>query len=83
MNVHQHAFMTVHGRALLVSRIRWRVKDAAEAAGVSERSAYKWLARHGRAASGCFMTGVRRPPDAAIACRPGASPRSSGCGASG
>jgi transposase InsO family protein len=49
MNVHQHARMTVHGRALLVSRIRregWRVKDAAEAAGVSERSAYKWLARH-------------------------------------
>jgi transposase InsO family protein len=49
MNVHQHARMTVHGRALLVSRIRregWRVRDAAEAAGVSERSAYKWLARH-------------------------------------
>ena len=48
MNVHQHARMTVHGRALLVSRIRqegWRVRDAAGAAGVSERTAYKWLAR--------------------------------------
>ena len=48
MNVHQHARMTVHGRALLVSRIRqegWRVMDAARAAGVSERTAYKWLAR--------------------------------------
>lgn len=48
MNVHQHARMTVHGRVLLVSRIRqagWRVSDAATAAGVSERTAYKWLAR--------------------------------------
>jgi len=49
MNVHQHARMTVHGRALLVSRVRqegWRVVDAAKAAGVSERTAYKWLARY-------------------------------------
>jgi transposase InsO family protein len=49
MNVHKHARMTVHGRALLVSRIldeRWRVADAAEAAGVSVRTAYKWLARY-------------------------------------
>jgi transposase InsO family protein len=49
MNVHQHARMTVHGRALLVSRVRqegWRVVDAAQAAGVSERTAYKWLARY-------------------------------------
>jgi len=49
MNVHQHARMTVHGRALLVSRVRqdgWRVVDAAVAAGVSERTAYKWLARY-------------------------------------
>jgi transposase InsO family protein len=49
MNVHQHARMTVHGRALLVSRVcqeGWRVVDAARAAGVSERTAYKWLARY-------------------------------------
>jgi len=48
MNVHQHARMTVHGRALLVGRVRderWRVRDAAQAAGVSGRTAYKWLAR--------------------------------------
>jgi transposase InsO family protein len=48
MNVHKHARMTVHGRALLMSRVldeRWRVADAARAAGVSERVAYKWLAR--------------------------------------
>jgi transposase InsO family protein len=49
MNVHQHARMTVHGRVLLVNRIiveRWRVADAAGAAGVSARTAYKWLARY-------------------------------------
>ena len=48
MNTHQHARMTVHGRALLVNRIiaeHWRVGAAAAAAGISERTAYKWLAR--------------------------------------
>ena len=41
--------MTFHGRALLVRRVReerWRVSVAAEAAGISLRTAYKWLARH-------------------------------------
>jgi transposase InsO family protein len=41
--------MTVHGRLLLVRRVResgWRVADAAAAAGVSERAAYTWLARY-------------------------------------
>ena len=54
MNVHQHACMTVHGRLLLVARVReqgWRVEAAALAAGVSVRTAYKWLARH-RAGAG-------------------------------
>jgi transposase InsO family protein len=48
MNIHKNARMTVHGRALLVSRVceaGWQVADAAEAAGVSERTAYIWLAR--------------------------------------
>ena len=48
MNVHKNARMTVHGRLLLVERVReagWRVADAAAAAGVSERTAYTWLAR--------------------------------------
>ncbi len=47
MNVHQNARMTVHGRLLLVQRVRevgWCVVDAAAAAGVSERTAYTWLA---------------------------------------
>jgi transposase InsO family protein len=49
MNVHKNARMTVHGRLLLVARVRahrWRVEDAARAAGISLRTAYKWLARH-------------------------------------
>ena len=49
MNVHKNARMTVHGQLLLVARVRedgWRVEAAALAAGISVRSAYKWLARH-------------------------------------
>jgi transposase InsO family protein len=49
MNIHKHARMTVHGRALLVRRIEeegWRVADAAKAGGISARTAYKWLARY-------------------------------------
>ena len=49
MNVHKNARMTVHGRALLVDRIvghGWPMAQAASAAGVSERTAYKWLARY-------------------------------------
>ena len=49
MNVHQNARMTFHGRLLLVQRVReagWRVVDAAVAGGVSERTAYTWLARY-------------------------------------
>jgi transposase InsO family protein len=48
MNTHKNARMTPFGRALLVHRVRaegWRVADAAQAAGVSERTAYKWLGR--------------------------------------
>jgi transposase InsO family protein len=49
MNIHKNARMTVHGRALLIARIEvegWRVAKAAEAAGVSQRTAYKWLSRY-------------------------------------
>jgi transposase InsO family protein len=48
MNAHKNARLTPNGRALLVRRVSegWRVKVAADAAGISERSAYKWLQRH-------------------------------------
>ena len=49
MNIHKNARLTPQGRALMVSRIldkSWPVADAAGAAGVSERTAYKWLGRY-------------------------------------
>ena len=49
MNTHKNARMTIHGRALLVKRIEdedWPVAEAARSAGISPRTAYKWLARH-------------------------------------
>ena len=48
MNVHKHARLTLYGRALMVERIKqgWPVAAAAQAAGVSLRTAYRWLARH-------------------------------------
>jgi transposase-like protein len=67
MNVHKNARMTPHGRALLVRRVReegWRVVDAAGAAGVSARTANKWLARHragGRADASRQELGPRPP----------------------
>jgi transposase InsO family protein len=48
MNSHRSARITTFGRGLLVRRVReegWRPAAAAEAAGVSTRTAYKWLAR--------------------------------------
>lgn len=48
MNVHHNARLTPRGRALLVDRILvegLRVEEAAHAAGVSVRTAYKWLKR--------------------------------------
>ncbi len=49
MNVHKNARLAPLGRAVMISRIvdkGWPVRRAAEAAGVSERTAYTWLARH-------------------------------------
>jgi transposase InsO family protein len=58
MNVHKNARLTPCGRALMVSRILdagWPVKAAARAAGVSERTARKWVGRRRRGASEDFM----------------------------
>lgn len=48
MNVHKNARLTVVGRGLLVERVGlgWSVKAAAMAAGISRRTAHKWLARY-------------------------------------
>jgi transposase InsO family protein len=49
MNMHKNARLTPQGRLLLVRRITeqgWAVRSAADAAGLSERQAYRWLARY-------------------------------------
>ena len=49
MNMHKNARLTPQGRLLLVQRVReqgWTVAAAAGAAGLSERTAYRWLARY-------------------------------------
>ena len=48
MNIHPSARTSIRGRELLVHRVRsegWSVRAAAEAAGVSPRTVYKWLGR--------------------------------------
>jgi transposase InsO family protein len=48
MRLHANARLSLKGRELLIERIEvagWSLSAAAEAAGVSERSARKWLAR--------------------------------------
>lgn len=49
MNLHKNARLTPQGRLLLVQRVLaqgWTVGSAAGAAGLSERQAYRWLARY-------------------------------------
>ena len=51
MNVHKNARLTPRGRAILVHRIEhegWPVSRAAEAAGVSRRTAWRWRSRYRR-----------------------------------
>ena len=49
MKLHGNARLTVHGRRLLVERVcrqRFSLQMAAEAAGVSTRTASKWVGRY-------------------------------------
>ena len=49
MDIHKNARSCPASRALLVQRIQeqgWSVPEAAEAAGISKRTAYKWLKRY-------------------------------------
>ncbi|MBV8242856.1 MAG: helix-turn-helix domain-containing protein, partial [Hyphomicrobiales bacterium] len=49
MNIHKNARLTPQGRLLLVERITeagWSVAQAAQAAGISVRQSYRWLARY-------------------------------------
>jgi transposase InsO family protein len=49
MKLHANARLSLKGRELLIDRVEnagWSVMEAAEAAGITERTARKWLARH-------------------------------------
>jgi len=49
MKTHANARLSLKGRELLVARVvdaGWSLSSAAEAAGISDRTARKWLARH-------------------------------------
>jgi transposase InsO family protein len=49
VELHGNARLTPHGRALMCRRVRcegWSVRAAAKAAGCSERTCYRWLARY-------------------------------------
>lgn len=49
MELHGNARLTPHGRTLMCQRVRdegWTVAEAAEAAGCSERTCYRWLVRY-------------------------------------
>jgi transposase InsO family protein len=68
VRLHRNAKTTPHMRALLVHRIRedhWSIGTAASAAGISRRTAYKWLARYrvgGTAALGDAPSTPHRQP---------------------
>jgi hypothetical protein len=72
---HRNARLTVHGRRLIVTRVLeegWSPATAAEAAGVSRATVYKWLARfreHGEA-------GLRTARRGRGAARTGSTPSS-------
>ncbi|MCA1696414.1 MAG: IS481 family transposase [Actinobacteria bacterium] len=49
MKMHANARLSLKGRELLVCRVQdagWSLSAAAEAAGISDRTARKWIARH-------------------------------------
>ena len=49
MKMHANARLSLKGRELLVDRVEnagWSLSSAAEAAGISDRTARKWLARY-------------------------------------
>src|SRR3954452_578130 len=70
MKLHANARLSVKGRGLLVDRVEvagWSLSAAAEAAGISERTARKWLGRH--RAEGEWGVSGRSPAPAGVANR--------------
>ncbi len=63
MNLHKHARLTPRGRALLVQHMLdgLRAEEAAQAAGVSVRTTYKWLRRFREEGEAGLMDRSSRP----------------------
>lgn len=64
MNNHKNARLTIHGRSLLVRRIidhGLRPVEAAQAMGVSSRTAYKWLQRYQEEGEAGLLNRSSRP----------------------
>ena len=64
MNLHRNARLTPKGRAILVRRMveeGLRAEEAAQASGVSVRTAYKWLARYRSQGLGGLQDRSSRP----------------------
>jgi transposase InsO family protein len=73
MNKPKHAALTPKGRALLVRRVLnegWKVAAAAEAVGVSRRTAYKWLRRFKSEGAAGLLDRSCRPHRSPAACPP-------------
>ncbi len=61
---HRNARLTVHGRRLLVRRVRvegWAVAHAAKAMGISRQCAHRWLARFGAEGDAGLVDRTSRP----------------------
>ena len=58
MKMHANARLSLKGRELLIERVvdaGWSLSAAAEAAGISDRTARKWIARHrAEGRTGCW-----------------------------
>jgi transposase len=83
MNLHANARTCPKSRSLLVSRIEqqgWSLAAAAEAAGVSDRTAAKWLGRWRAEGKAGLPTAVRPPRGARRSSMPGTWRRSARCG---
>jgi transposase InsO family protein len=58
MKMHANARLSLKGRELLIDRVEnagWSLSAAAEAAGISDRTARKWTARHGTEGPGGLL----------------------------
>ena len=85
MNMHKNARLMPQGRLLLVQRVieqGWTVGSAACAAGLSQRQAYRWLARYRDGGRAALIDRSSAPQRRPTRCRTSVWPRSSASGAS-